>query len=58
MEINKVYELINKLNIFYDMIGVTIKVDDVINEEELKLLIDYINSKENLEQQNIKKLYR
>lgn len=43
MEMNKIYHIINKLNLFYDMIDKTINVQDIISNEELKLLIDYIN---------------
>lgn len=43
MEMNKIYEVVNRLNLFYDMIDKNINVQDIISNEELKLLIDYIN---------------
>ena len=51
-----IYQIINKLNMFYDMIGKQIKVSDIISEEELIALIDYINYQESKEQNKTKLL--
>ena len=54
MKMNKIYHIVNKLNMFYDMIGTQIKVNEILDEEELILLIDYINLMEGKLQENVK----